>query len=62
MKSEYKRIEEDGGMVVIKIRQKGVYRTAWSLFVNGEYKKTRIIPNKNKAIVQNFGYEAINFK
>ena len=62
MKSEYNRIEEDGGMVVIKIRQKGVYRTAWSLFVNGRYKKTKILPNNNKAIVQNFGYEAINFK
>jgi hypothetical protein len=58
MKNSYK---SNDGSVEISVRQKGYNKTAWTLFVNGQYKKTKILPNNNTAIVQNFGFEACDF-
>lgn len=58
MKTTYKNTN---GTVEIAVRQAGLNRTAWALFVNGQYQKTKILPNKNTAIVQNFGFAACDF-
>jgi hypothetical protein len=42
--------------VVISIRQKGKINTAWALHVDGKYQGSKVLPNNNTAIVQNFGY------
>lgn len=49
------------GLVVIKVRQKGARKTAWALYVAGNYKGTKVLPSENTAIVQNFGYSAADF-
>lgn len=50
------------GKVEISIRQAGRSKTAWALHVEGSYKGSKVLPSNNTAIVQNFGYEAENFR
>ncbi len=47
--------------VVITIRQQSKYQTAWACHVNGSYVGSKILPNNNTAVVQNFGYLAEDF-
>lgn len=49
------------GKVEISIRQRGANKTAWALFVNGSYKGSKVLPNNNTAIIQNFGFSAADF-
>ena len=49
------------GQVVIAIRQAGTRKTAWALYVCGQYKGTKVLPAANTAVVQNFGYAAADF-
>ena len=46
---------------VISIRQQGATKTAWALHVCGQYKGSKVLPNNNTAIVQNFGFKAEYF-
>ena len=47
---------------IISVRQQGKNKTAWALHVNGNYKGTKVLPNTNTAIPQNFGFLAVDFK
>lgn len=47
--------------VSIEIRQQDRWQIGWALFIDGQYKKTRIIPRNNTAVVQNFGYTISDF-
>jgi len=58
MKTKYKTSD---GSIEISIRQRGRRKIAWALSINGQYKKTKILPINNTAIVQNFGYVAEEF-
>ena len=51
----------ENGTVEISVRQHGATKTAWALFVNGKYQKTKVLPNRNTAVVQNFGFAASDF-
>jgi hypothetical protein len=55
-----KFISKDGS-VEISIRQHGNNRNAWALFVGGQYKGSKVLPARNTAIVQNFGFAAADF-
>jgi hypothetical protein len=57
-----KQYISNDGKVVISIRQQGKTKTAWALHVGGQYKGSKVLPNNNTAIVQNFGFDAENFK
>lgn len=50
------------GNITITVRQKNRFQIAWAEFVNGQYKRTKVLPRNNTAIVQNFGYLAKDFK
>ena len=50
------------GKVEISVRQAGKNRTAWAHHINGRYMGSKVLPNNNTAIVQNFGYAAEEFK
>lgn len=56
-----KFISNDGTCVEITVRQIGKTHTAWAEHRKGSYKGTKVLPNSNTAIVQNFGYEAKYF-
>ena len=47
--------------VKIEVRQQNARQIAWALFVNGQYQKTKILPRNNTAVVQNFGFDAVDF-
>lgn len=47
--------------ITIEVRQQNARQIAWSLFVNGQYQKTKILPRNNTAVVQNFGFLANDF-
>jgi len=49
------------GEIIISLRYKGKRNTAWALYVNGQYKGSKILPNNNTAVVQNFGFNAEDF-
>lgn len=49
------------GQIVIEVRQQDFRRTAWALYVNGSYMKTKVLPRSNTAIPQNFGFAAADF-
>ena len=49
------------GKVEITVRQRGQNRTAWAHHVCGRYMGSKVLPNNNTAIVQNFGYRADDF-
>ncbi len=48
--------------ISIEVRQQDRWNIGWALFIDGQYKKTRIIPRKNTAVVQNFGYHKDDFE
>jgi hypothetical protein len=56
-----KQYISNDGKAVISIRQQGKTKTAWALHVGGQYKGSKVLPNNNTAIVQNFGYSAEYF-
>lgn len=49
------------GKVEINVRQAGKNKTAWSHHIDGRYMGSKVLPNNNTAIVQNFGYAAADF-
>lgn len=48
--------------IIIEVRSTGLHRVAWSLFVDGIYKKTKVLPKNNIAVPQNFGYALADFE
>ena len=48
--------------IVIEVRSNGLHRTAWALFIDGQYQKTKVLPKNNTAIPQNFGYDLAEFE
>jgi hypothetical protein len=47
--------------ISIEIRQQDRWDIGWALFIDGKYKKTKIIPRKNTAVVKSFGYNISDF-
>ena len=58
MNTSYK---SNDGKIEISVRSCGFNRAAWSLFIGGSYKSSKVLPNNNTAVVQNFGYAAADF-
>ena len=48
--------------IVITVRQQNARKIAWALHVGGQYKGSKVLPANNTAVVQNFGFEAADFK
>lgn len=46
---------------VISVRSTNRSSIAWALHVNGAYVKSKVLPKANTAVVQNFGYDAVDF-
>jgi hypothetical protein len=58
MAHTYKHVTKN---ITIEVRQTGLRKTAWAHFVDGQYKGSKVLPNTNTAIPQNFGYTTQEF-